>query len=434
MNKATPYTHHSRRDFIRTGSAAAAAMTLTFPHILRGATDSRKLKIGLVGCGGRGTGALAQALGADSNSEVTALADLFSTQIDITLQAIGTKPEFSDKIKAPESQRFVGLDAYAKMMASDVDVVLLATPPAFRPQQLAAAVAAGKHVFCEKPMATDAPGVRSVLESARTAKEKNLSIVAGFNVRYDTTHQEFMKSVHDGKMGDVMSLRDHRLGTPVKPMSPPESRPKEMGDVEWQLRNWYNFFWLSGDGLVEQAVHHVDRIMWVMQDAPPLECIANGGRNSPNHEGNIYDHIDALWQWENGTQASMMQRQVLGCDPNTTLTVHGTKGRAAIDLLRGIVPLDGKRTRSTYSLGPSYDNEHIHLFNAIRAGEVVNDGVRMAHSTLAAIMARMAAYTGKRITWDMAMNSQEKLVPDHLTWDMKLPIAPMAIPGKTKFL
>jgi predicted dehydrogenase len=409
-------------------------MTLTFPHILRGATDSRKLKIGLVGCGGRGTGALAQALGADSNSEVTALADLFSTQIDITLQAIGTKPEFSDKIKAPESQRFVGLDAYAKMMASDVDVVLLATPPAFRPQQLAAAVAAGKHVFCEKPMATDAPGVRSVLESARTAKEKNLSIVAGFNVRYDTTHQEFMKSVHDGKMGDVMSLRDHRLGTPVKPMSPPESRPKEMGDVEWQLRNWYNFFWLSGDGLVEQAVHHVDRIMWVMQDAPPLECIANGGRNSPNHEGNIYDHIDALWQWENGTQASMMQRQVLGCDPNTTLTVHGTKGRAAIDLLRGIVPLDGKRTRSTYSLGPSYDNEHIHLFNAIRAGEAVNDGVRMAHSTLAAIMARMAAYTGKRITWDMAMNSQEKLVPDNLTWDMKLPIAPMAIPGKTKFL
>jgi predicted dehydrogenase len=434
MNKATPYTPHSRRDFIRTGSAAAAAMTLTFPHILRGATDSRKLKIGLVGCGGRGTGALAQALGADSNSEVTALADLFSTQIDITLQAIGTKPEFSDKIKAPESQRFVGLDAYAKMMASDVDVVLLATPPAFRPQQLAAAVAAGKHVFCEKPMATDAPGVRSVLESARTAKQKNLSIVAGFNVRYDTTHQEFMKSVHDGKMGDVMSLRDHRLGTPVKPMSPPESRPKEMGDVEWQLRNWYNFFWLSGDGLVEQAVHHVDRIMWVMQDAPPLECIANGGRNSPNHEGNIYDHIDALWQWENGTQASMMQRQVLGCDPNTTLTVHGTKGRAAIDLLRGIVPLDGKRTRSTYSLGPSYDNEHIHLFNAIRAGEAVNDGVRMAHSTLAAIMARMAAYTGKRITWDMAMNSQEKLVPDNLTWDMKLPIAPMAIPGKTKFL
>jgi predicted dehydrogenase len=434
MNTPTSHIPHSRRDFIRTGSAAAAAMTLTFPHILRGATDSRKLKIGLVGCGGRGTGALAQALGADSNSEVTALADLFSTQINITLQAISTKPEFAERVKVAESQRFLGLDAYAKMMASDVDVVLLATPPAFRPQQLAAAVAAGKHVFCEKPMATDAPGVRSVLESARTAKEKNLSIVAGFNVRYDTTHQEFMKSVHDGKMGDVMSLRDHRLGTPVKPMSPPESRPKEMGDVEWQLRNWYNFFWLSGDGLVEQAVHHVDRIMWVMQDAPPLECIANGGRNSPNHEGNIYDHIDALWQWENGTQASMMQRQVLGCDPNTTLTVHGTKGRAAIDLLRGIVPLDGKRTRSTYSLGPSYDNEHIHLFNAIRAGEAVNDGVRMAHSTLAAIMARMAAYTGKRITWDMAMNSQEKLVPDHLTWDMKLPIAPMAIPGKTKFL
>jgi predicted dehydrogenase len=434
MNKTTPQTHQSRRDFICTGGAAAAAMTLAFPHILRGATDSRKLKIGLVGCGGRGTGALAQALGADSNSTVSALADLFSTQIDITIQALSTKPEFSDRAKVPESRRFVGLDSYAKMMASDVDVVLLATPPAFRPQQLAAAISAGKHVFCEKPMATDAPGVRSVLESARAAKEKNLSIVAGFNFRYDTTHQEFMKGIHEGSLGDVMSLRDNRLGSPVKPMAAPESRPKEMGDVEWQLRNWYNFYWLSGDGLVEQAVHHVDRIMWVMQDAPPRECIANGGRNSPNHEGNIYDHIDALWQWENGAQASIMQRQVLGCDPDTTLTVHGTKSRAAIDLFRGIVPLDGKRIRASTSYGASYDNEHIHLFNAIRAGEAVNDGVRMAHSTLAAIMARMAAYTGKRITWDMAMNSQEELVPDNLAWDMKLPIAPMAIPGKTKFL
>ncbi|MCX6836866.1 MAG: Gfo/Idh/MocA family oxidoreductase [Verrucomicrobia bacterium] len=434
MNTPTSFPFHSRREFIRTGSAAAAAMTLAFPHILRGATDSRKLKIGLVGCGGRGTGALAQALGADSNSTVSALADLFSTQIDITLQALSTKPEFTDRAKVPESRRFVGLDAFTKMMASDVDVVLLTTPPGFRPLHLAAAIAAGKHVFCEKPMATDAPGVRSVLESARTAKEKNLSIVAGFNVRYDTTHQEFMKGIHDGKMGDVMSLQDNRLGTPVKPMSPPEARPKEMGDVEWQLRNWYNFTWLSGDGLVEQAVHHVDRIMWVMQDVPPQDCIANGGRNSPNYEGNIYDHIDALWQWEGGMQASLMQRQVLGCDPNSVMMVHGTKGRAAIDLSRGIVPLDGKRTRSTYSLGPSYNNEHIHLFNAIRAGEAVNDGVRMAHSTLAAIMARMAAYTGKRITWDMAMNSKEKLVPDNLTWDMKLPITPMAIPGQTKFL
>jgi predicted dehydrogenase len=434
MNKATPYTHHSRRDFIRTGSAAAAAMTLTFPQILRGATDSRKLKIGLVGCGGRGTGALTQALGADSNSEVTALADLFSTQIDITLQAMSTQPEFAERVKVAESQRFLGLDAYAKMMASDVDVVLLTTPPGFRPQHLAAAIAAGKHAFCEKPMATDAPGVRSVLETARIAKEKNLSIVAGFNMRHETTHQEFMKGLHEGKLGEVMSLQDNRLGSPVKPMSPPEARPKEMGDLEWQLRNWYNFYWLSCDRLVEQAVHHVDRIMWAMQDVPPQDCIANGGRNSLNYEGNIYDHIDALWQWEGGMQASLMQRQVMGCDPNSVMMVHGTQGRAAIDLTRGLVPLDGKRTRSTYNILPSYLHEHIHLFTAIRSGEAVNDGVRMAHSTLMAIMGRMAAYTGKRITWEMAMNSQEKLVPDNLTWDTKLPIAPIPVPGKTKFL
>jgi predicted dehydrogenase len=424
----------SRRQFIRHSSTAAAALSLAFPQVLRGAADSRKLKIGLVGCGGRGTGALAQALGADSNSVVTALADAFTEQIDGTLQSLQAKPEFADRIKVAEDHRFVGLDAFAKLMAADVDVVLLATPPGFRPTHLAAAIDAGKHVFCEKPMATDAPGVRSVLASARLAKEKNLCVVAGFNVRHDTTHQEFMREIHEGKLGEVMSLRDNRLGTPVKPMPPPEARPAGMSDLEWQLRNWYNFYWLSGDGLVEQAVHHVDRILWAMQDEPPLDCLANGGRNIPNHEGNIYDHIDALWQWESGVQESMMQRQVTGCDPDGTLTVHGTKGRAAFNLSRGPVPQGGKRERTNYNVGSSYDNEHAYLFSAIRAGEAVNDGVRMAHSTLAAIMARMAAYTGKRITWEMAMNSQEVLVPEGLTWETDMPLTPMAIPGKTPFL
>ncbi len=425
-----------RRDFLRS-SSAAAAMTLAIPHVVRAETVNRKLKIGLVGCGGRGTGALVQALGADSNTEVTALADVFSSQIDITLQAVGAKPEHAERLNVSESHHFVGLDAYKQMMGTDVDVVLLATPPGFRPQQLAAAIASGKHAFCEKPMATDAPGVRSVLESARLAKEKNLSIVAGFNVRYDNTHREFMKGIHEGRLGEVMSLRDNRLGSPVKPMQPPEKRPAGMGDVEWQLRNWYNFFWLSGDGLVEQAVHHVDRMMWVMNDVPPIDCIANGGRNTPNHEGNIYDHIDALWQWENGVQGSMLQRQIPSGENDGTLTVHGTKGRAAFSLSRGPIELnltpEEKRARVKYSLGTSYDNEHVQLFSSIRSGETVNDGVRMAHSTLAAIMARMAAYTGERITWEMAMNSKEKLVPDELTWDMKLPIAPMAVPGFTKF-
>jgi myo-inositol 2-dehydrogenase / D-chiro-inositol 1-dehydrogenase len=381
---------------------------------------------------------LQQALSADSNSEVTALADVFASQIDITFKAMEAKPELEGRISVAENQRFVGLDAFNKVMALDVDVVLLATPPAFRPQQLAAAVAAGKHTFCEKPMATDAPGVRSVLESARLAKEKNLSIVAGFNARYDTSHRQFMKEIHDGKLGEVMSLRDNRLGGQVRPMQPPEARPAAMGDVEWQLRNWYNFYWLSGDGLVEQAVHHVDRIMWVMKDVPPLDCIANGGRNTPNHEGNIYDHIDALWQWENGVQASMLQGQIPGGESDGTLTVHGTTGRAAFSLMRGPIAMKvapgTKRTRTAYKLGDSYDNEHIQLFTSIRAGAAVNDGVRMAHSTLAGIMARMAAYTGQRITLEMAMNSEEKLVPDELTWDMKLPIAPMAVPGITKFI
>jgi len=424
----------SRRRFLRAGGTVAAG-AVAFPNVLRGATDGRTLRIGLVGCGGRGTGAAAQALMADDRTALVAMGDAFPEPLELSLRTLRAHADVGDRVEVDPAAQFTGLDAYQRVIDSGVDVVLLTSPPAFRPLHLAAAVAAGKHAFCEKPMATDAPGVRSVIDSARLAEERGLSILAGFQCRYDPGHQEFMGRILDGAVGDLLCLHENRLGGPVKPMPPAESRPDGMGDLEWQLRNWYNFHWLSGDGLVEQAVHHIDRILWAMGDEPPRVCVANGGRNVPNHEGNIYDHIDAFWEWEGGARASIAQRQVAGCDNDSTLTVIGREGRGTYPLSGRQASIEGPRPWEASGLqAEGHLLEHVHLFEALRRGEQVNDGARMAHSTLMAIMGRMAAYTGKRVTWEMALASEEQLVPEHLSWDMALPIAPPPIPGRTPFL
>lgn len=300
MTSPRSVNNPSRREFLKTSTAVAAGGTLLLGHpaVLRGASDDRMLKLGLVGCGGRGTGAAVQALAADARTQITALGDAFPEPLQQSLRLLGENKEYGSRVKVPSDHQFVGLNAYQKVIDSGVDVVLLTTPPAFRPQHLAAAVRAGKHIFCEKPMATDAPGVRSVLESARLATEKSLCLVAGFNCRYDPAHQQFMEQLHGGAVGEILALHEIRLGGPVNPMPPPSARPAGMGDLEWQLRHWYNFYWLSGDGLVEQAVHHVDRILWAMMDLPPRSCVANGGRNIPNHQGNIRGGKSrGRWPW-----------------------------------------------------------------------------------------------------------------------------------------
>jgi predicted dehydrogenase len=410
---------------------------LAGPFILesgaRAAEAGATLKVGLIGCGGRGSGAAVQALNADKNIVLTALGDAFEEPLQGCLRNLLQQASLAERVKVTPDQCFVGLDAYKKVIESGVDVVLLASPPGFRPQHLKAAVEAGKHIFCEKPMATDSPGVRSVMESARLAKEKSLALVAGFCWRYELGRREFFKQVHDGLMGDVRYVHATYLTGPVKPMPPASSRPAKMGDLEWQMRNWYNFVWLSGDGLVEQACHSVDKIMWAMKDVPPVRCTGNGGRMIPNNEGNIFDHIDIFFEWENGARATMAQRQISNCYSDNSDYLTGTKGSG---IIKGWAsPAIRGESNWRYS-GPKkdmYQVEHDELFASIRSGKPINDGVWMAQSTLAAIMGRAAAYTGKEITWDMALNSQEKLVPDSPSWDMALPIKPMAIPGKTPF-
>ncbi|MBC8001175.1 MAG: Gfo/Idh/MocA family oxidoreductase [Opitutaceae bacterium] len=436
--KATPLkffeNYATRRQFLKTSVVLGGA--LAAPAILSGdlfaGTNSATLRVGLVGCGGRGTGAAAQALKADPNVVLTAIGDAFPEPIQPALQLLCK--DFADKVRVTADHCFSGLDAYQKVIDSGVDVVLLCSPPGFRPVHLAAAVQANKHVFCEKPIATDAAGVRSVFESVKLAKAKGLSITAGLCWRYEAGRREFYQRIHDGAIGDIHAIYATFLTGPVKPMPKASERPAGMGDLEWQIRNWYNFTWLSGDGLVEQAVHSVDKISWAMKDQPPLKAIAVGGRQTPNNQGNIFDHMFVVYEYPNDVRAFLGQRQINNCMNENADNLMGTEGFGKIP--PGQSPFIRAKETWRYR-GPKndmYQQEHDELFAGIRSGKFVNDGPWMAQSTMMGIMGRMAAYTGQEVTWEDALNSQERLVPEKLDWKMKLEIPPVAVPGTTKLI
>ncbi len=438
-SKSLSVVGSSRRQFLKTSSVAAIGSAFASPLALtRKASAARSggdtLKVGLIGCGGRGSGAAAQALSTGPDVVLTAMGDVFEDRVLSSRKNLAGNEQFGRRVQVPDDACFAGLDAYQKVIDSGVDVVLLAAPPGFRPQHLRAAVEAGKHVFCEKPMATDAPGVRSVLQSAAKAKEKNLALVAGFCWRYHLARRAFYEQIHQGAIGSIRAVYATYLTGPVKPMPPAGSRPAGMSDVEWQLHNWYNFVWLSGDGLVEQACHSVDKIAWAMGGVLPLNAVATGGRQFPNNEGNIFDHIDIFYEFPDGVRAFMAQRQISNCYSDNSDYLIGAEGLGTIKGWNDPIITGKKSWRYRGPKSDMYQVEHDELFASIRSGQPINDGVWMAHSTLMAIMGRMAAYTGKEISWTEALNSQEQLVPDNLTWDMDLPIRPMAMPGQTQFV
>ena len=434
MSELSPKPSSSRRDFLKHSSAAVVgtslAATMVSPNVHAAGSDV--IKVGLIGCGGRGSGAAANAMSAGKDVRLTALADTFKEQIDHSRKVL-TK-QFPEQMIVKEDQCFVGLDAYQQVIASDVDVVLLTTPPGFRPVHFRAAVEANKHVFAEKPVATDAAGVRSIIESAEAAKKKNLCIVAGFCWRYDNAKRALFEQVHSGAIGELRAAYGTYLTNPVKPMPPASTRPKGMSDFEWMVRNWYNFTALSGDGLVEQAVHTVDWLCWAFQDQTPESCTAVGGRQNPAEGGNIFDHVEVNYLWGNASRGFLAQRQIPNCHGENQLYLLGTKGVAQIR--PNAVSVSGE-TNWRYK-GPSnsmYDAEHVVLFQAIRDGKAISDGDRMSKSTLMGIMGRMAAYTGQEITWDMAMNSKEDLMPEITSgWDTVVKVPKMAIPGVTPFV
>ena len=348
-----------------------------------------------------------------------------------TLQKIG---KIAPRVKVEKANQFVGLDAYQKLLASGVDVVLLATPPGFRSTHLAACVEANKHIFCEKPVATDAFGIRSAMASVEKAKAKNLSLVAGFCWRYNDMIVDTFKQVQDGAIGKVIAYYATYYTSPVKPMPPASTRPAGISDTQWQIRNWYNFVWLCGDSIVEQAVHSVDKVAWMMKDEPPVSCVAVGGRAIPAEGGNIFDHFNVNYLYPNGVRAFVVNRQSEGCYNENSDYILGSEGICTIG--RSPTPrIEGKTNWSwTGQKYDMYQREHDVLFASIRKHQPVNDGKRLVTSTMLAMMGRMAAYTGQEITWDQAMNSQERLVPETLSWDGTLAVAPRAEPGVTKFV
>ena len=393
------------------------------------------LRVGLIGCGGRGSGAAVDAMKADPNIQLVAMADVFRDKLDASRERL--RKIMGEKFAVEEDHEFVGFDAYQKLLRTDVDVVLLTTPPHFRPAHLKAAIEAGKHVFAEKPVAVDAPGVRSVIESAKLAKQKGLSLQVGFMLRYSKGMRETMERIHGGQIGRIVTLQTNYN---ISSMWAHEQKPG-WTDMEWQLRNWYNFTWLSGGQLVEQHVHGIDLMSWAMKDEYPERCFGLGGRQSrtePVH-GHIFDHHAVCYEYSEGQRMFAFCRQQNGTDVDTSQRVFGEKGTA--DLMRNTMDGEGKtwrysRARRRDREGDRdmpYVQEHQSLFAGIRNGEVVNVGEAAARSSLVAIMGRMATYTGKNVTWEQAMSSEEDLSPAAYEFG-PMDVPPVAMPGKTKLL
>ena len=390
------------------------------------------LRVGLIGCGGRGTGAATQALMADSRVKLTAMADAFDDRLQTSLKVIERMELLKSKIDVPPERQFVGFDAYNQLLASGVDVVLLATPPHFRPMHLKAAVDAGKHVFAEKPVAVDAPGIHSVLQSCAEAKNKGLSVVSGLCLRYHASFREAIQRIQGGAIGEIRTLlaNDYRGPIWVKPRKP------EWSDMYWQMQNWYYFTWLSGDFNVEQHIHNLDVCAWAMGEQYPIKAIGMGGREvrkGPEF-GNIFDHHSVVYEYADGAQLISNTRQIPDCKSDISVNILGTQGTASLRERKNGVHISGPRGWTSPEEGKlHYQVEHDELFASIRAGTPINNGDYMAKSTLLAIMGRMATYTGQEITWEMAWNSQENLSPPHYQWG-ELATPAVAVPGVTKFV
>ncbi|UCC27192.1 MAG: Gfo/Idh/MocA family oxidoreductase [Gemmatimonadales bacterium] len=421
-----------RRDFVKAGAAAAlGGVTLSDALPLRASTPSSDaLRIGVIGCGGRGTGAAVQALSTNQDVKLVAMADAFPDRVESSFRNLMDTAEDSwsggvdltPRIDVPEERRFAGFDAYQKVLPL-VDVVILATPPGFRPMHFRAAVEAGKHVFMEKPVATDAPGVRSVLETAAMAEERKLNVVVGLQRRYQTVYREWVDRIRAGMIGEVILGRVYWNdgGVWVR------ERQAEQTEMEYQMRNWYYFTWLCGDHIVEQHIHNLDVANWVLGDSHPVRAQGQGGRlvrTGPDH-GQIFDHHMVEFEYEGGGRLLSQCRHM----PNTARRVseafHGTNGTAPRP--GEIVSASGHVLfrHDTEGDPNPYQVEHDELFAAIAAGEFrYADGERGARASMTAILGRMATYSGQVVEWEEALASQLSLMPSRYAWDAPPPVLP----------
>jgi len=437
----------TRRSFLSKSAvvgAAASAFTIIKPELVRGAGKER-LRAGLVGCGGRGTEAAVDLLTADPNVELVAMGDIFEDKLEGSLADMRDPKYLMDasprsaadftgkplaelvesvreRVKVDAEHRFCSFDAFRKVIASDIDVVLLCTPPGHRPEHFEAAIKARKHVFTEKPIATDPVGTRRFMAAARKAEQMKLTVVAGTQRRSQREVIETVQKIRDGAIGEVVALSANYLSTPVMHV---DRRDPKWGDMEWQHRNWYSFLWICGDQLVEQHVHMIDFCNWVI-GAHPVSVVASGGvawRPREELYGNIYDHLSADFVYPNGVRLNSICRQYpKACWRKTWNTVVGSKGRS-----------DGMDMGSK-GMDP-YVQEHIRLVNSIRGDSpYVNDGMTVAESTMTCIMGRESAYSGMEITWDMIMASKQDLQPKAFDYKLAMEVPPVPVPGQHKFI
>jgi len=433
---------NTRRTFCKqTVAATTGILASTLPlDAMSNVYDNKKLKLALIGCGGRGSGAAVQALTADDKVELYAMADAFKDRIDSSLNGIKEHFDGSKNIDVQEKNMFTGFDAYKK--AIDLcDVVILTTPPGFRPLHFEYAINNDKHVFMEKPLATDAPGIRKVLEVAKIAKDKKLNVVVGLQRHYQDKYITLYNKVVNGDIGKIVSGQVYWNdgGVWVKKRKPSQS------ELEYQMRNWYYFTWLCGDHILEQHIHNIDVANWFIGDYP-ISAQGMGGREVRNgiDHGQIFDHHFVEFTYASGAVISSQCRHQTGTASRVDEVFQGSNG--------SVVTGKGEMTDLSGNIKYKYPNkwnedpnpyqvEHDKLFQSIRNNEVINDVEYGAKSTMTAIMGRMATYTGKKITWDQAINSKEMLVPKNLTWNSTPPTLPddngkylVAIPGKTQFI
>ncbi len=409
----------SRRAFVTSAGAAAAAMALP------AAQNEPTLKVGLVGCGGRGTGAAENCMKSAPNVQLIALGDMFPERITRAQRHLGALELPGYKVNA--NFCFSGFDAYKRVLDSGVDLVLLATPPGFRPMHFEEAIAAGKHVFMEKPVAVDPAGVRKVIAIGEKAKQKKLGVVSGTQYRHQVSFIETVKRVHAGQIGRVVAGRAYYNGGTLWSVD----RREGMSDMEWQVRNWYYFDWLSGDHIVEQHVHTIDATDWVM-GARPVRAVAVGGRQVRTDPlyGNIYDHFCVDYEYPGGVHVMSMTRQMAGCDNLVGAFFTGTKGNA--DIYNAEITGESPwKFPEKPSIGKAYVQEHTDLIESIRAGTPINEAEQVALSSLTAIMGREAAYTGKVVEWNDLARSDQDLSPPKYEFG-PLPVRPVPMPGKRR--
>src|SRR5579859_740049 len=416
----------SRRNFLKKSSlvAASTAVAANFPFVMTSRADANlPIRVGLIGCGGRGTGAAGNVLKSSENVKIVALGDLFSDRLETCRK--GLKAEGQD---ISDDRCFVGFDAYQKVLAlPDINYVILATMPHFRHIHLQAAVEAGKNIFMEKPVAVDGPGIRSVIESGEMAKKKGLAIVAGTQRRHQKDYNETINRLHDGAIGDIIgALGDWNQGELWY-----HDRQPSWSDMEYQCRNWYYYTWLCGDHIVEQHVHNLDVANWLM-GAHPIKASGLGGRQSrtdPKY-GEIFDHFAVEYEYPNGARVFSQCRQSDNCESNVSETAMGSKGTSNCHSV--IQVKGGEAWRFSGKSPDGYVQEHADLIASIRAGKPLNEARQVAESTLTAIMGRESAYSGHSLTWDEMLNSEVKLGPGKYGFDVEPPKAVVAIPGKHK--